>query len=283
LGRLFDGVHPRTGESLGEPYRVRDGADRVTGWDLTFSAPKSVSALWATVGGEVGMEVRDAHDAAVATALDHLEDHAAFSRQGKAGVRQVDSEGLLAAAFVHRSSRAGDPQLHTHVLVSGRVRCADGVWRALDSRALHRELKTAGMVYQAGLRVELANRLGVAWTPVDRHGQAEVVGVPGDLRALFSKRATAVEGRAWELIAEAEAKLGRELSPKGRRRIYEVAVLETRTAKQRGGELDEGLFDRWRSEAIAAGCEPRAVGRGGTGPQDVAPPRAVGCRWRGAR
>jgi conjugative relaxase-like TrwC/TraI family protein len=256
LGRLFDGVHPRTGESLGEPYRVRDGADRVTGWDLTFSAPKSVSALWATVGGEVGMEVRDAHDAAVAAALDYLEDHAAFSRQGKAGVRQVDSEGLLAAAFVHRSSRAGDPQLHTHVLVSGRVRCTDGVWRALDSRALHRELKTAGMVYQAALRVELANRMGVAWTPVDSHGQAEIVGVPDELRALFSKRAAAVEARARELIAEAESKLGRELTPKGRRRIYEVAVLETRTAKERGGEPDEGLFDRWRSEAIAAGCDP---------------------------
>jgi conjugative relaxase-like TrwC/TraI family protein len=257
LGRLFDGVHPRTGESLGERYRVRDGADRVTGWDLTFSAPKSVSALWATVGGEVGMEVRDGHDAAAAAALDYLEDHAAFSRQGKAGVRQVDSEGLLAAAFVHRSSRAGDPQLHTHVLVSGRVRCTDGVWRALDSRALHRELKTAGMVYQAALRVEVANRLGVAWTPVDRHGQAEIVGVPNVLCGLFSKRAAAVEARARELIAEAEATLGRELTPKGRRRIYEVAVLETRTAKERGGEPDEGLFDRWRSEAIAAaGCGP---------------------------
>jgi conjugative relaxase-like TrwC/TraI family protein len=256
LARLFDGVHPRTGESLGEPYRVRDGADRVTGWDLTFSAPKCVSASWATVGGEVGMEVRDAHDAAVAAALDYLEDHAAFSRQGKGGVRQVDTEGLLAATFVHRSSRAGDPQLHTHVLVSGRVRCADGVWRALDSRALHRELKTAGMVYQAGLRVELTNRLGVAWTPVDRHGQAEIVGVPNKLCALFSKRAAAVEARAREFIGEAEAKLGRELTPKGRRRFYEVAVLETRTAKQRGGELDQGLFDRWRSEAIAAGYDP---------------------------
>ncbi len=95
----------------------------MTGWDLTFSAPKSVSALWAVGGGEVGMEVRDAHDAAVAAAVGYLEEHAAFSRTGKAGVRQVDTDGLLAAAFVHRSSRAGDPQLHTHVLVSGRVRC----------------------------------------------------------------------------------------------------------------------------------------------------------------
>ncbi|MGH9192073.1 MAG: MobF family relaxase [Acidimicrobiales bacterium] len=256
LARLFDGRHPVSGESLGEPYRVRDGADRVTGWDLTFSAPKSVSTLWATAGGEVGMAVREGHDAAVAAALDYLEDHAAFSRQGKAGVRQVDTEGLLAAAFVHRASRAGDPQLHTHVLVSGRVRCADGVWRALDSRALHRELKTAGMVYQAALRPELTTRLGVGWTSVDRHGQAELVGVPSALRERFSQRTAAVEARAGELIAEAEAVLGRELTPKGRRRIYKVAVLETRTAKDGGGESDEGLFDRWRAEAVAAGWDP---------------------------
>jgi conjugative relaxase-like TrwC/TraI family protein len=256
LARLFDARHPVSGESLGEPYRVRDGADRVTGWDLTFSAPKSVSTLWATAGGEVGMAAREGHDAAVAAGLVYLEDHAAFSRQGKSGVRQVDTEGVLAAAFVHRTSRAGDPQLHTHVLVSGRVRCLDGVWRALDSRALHWELKTGGMVYQAALRAELTARLGVEWTSVDHHGQAELVDVPTGLRDRFSQRAAAVEARAAELIAEAEATLGRELTPKGRRRIYEVAVLETRTAKHSGAESDEGLFDRWRGEAVAAGWDP---------------------------
>jgi conjugative relaxase-like TrwC/TraI family protein len=127
LARLFEGVHPETGEPLGADYKVRAGADRVTGWDLTFSAPKSLSALWALGGGEVGLATREAHDAAVAAGLEYLEEHASFSRQGKAGIRQVDTEGLLAAAFVHRTSRAEDPQLHTHVLVSGRVRCEDGV------------------------------------------------------------------------------------------------------------------------------------------------------------
>ncbi|MFP5256089.1 MAG: MobF family relaxase [Acidimicrobiia bacterium] len=256
LALLFAGTHPGSGESLGAAYSVRDGADRVTGWDLTFSAPKSVSALWATAGGEVGMAVREAHAAAVAAGIDYLEEHAAFGRQGKAGVRQVDTDGFLAAAFVHRSSRAGDPQLHTHVLVSGRVRCADGVWRALDSRALHRQLKPAGMVYQAALRVELTNRLGVAWDEVDRHGQAEIHGVPTGVRELFSKRAAQVAPRAQELIAEAEAKLGRPLTAKGRRRFYEVAVLETRPAKEPIGEADQGLFDRWHTEAIEAGLDP---------------------------
>ncbi len=85
LARLFQAVHPATGEALGAGYRVRADSDRVTGWDLTFSAPKSLSALWALGGGEIGMAAREAHDAAVAAGLEYLEEHAAFSRQGKAG------------------------------------------------------------------------------------------------------------------------------------------------------------------------------------------------------
>jgi len=257
LGRLFaEGRHPSTGEALGADYAVSADRDKVLGWDLTFSAPKSVSVLWATAGASIGMEVREAHDAAVLAGLSYLELHAAFARQGKAGVRQVDTAGLVGAAFVHRSSRAGDPQLHTHVLVSGRVRCTDGVWRALDSRALHRELKPAGMVYQAALRAELTARLGIDWGPISRHGQADIAGVPRTAMSTFSKRARQVEARARELIAAAEAELGRELTDAGRRRIYKVAVLETRPAKAHDGGPVEGLFDRWRTEASAAGHDP---------------------------
>ena len=267
LARLFDARHPRLGDSLGAPYMVRDGFDRVTGWDLTFSSPKSVSVLWAVGGADIGLEVRDAHDAAVRAALAYLEEHAAFSRAGKAGVRQVDTHGLVAAGFVHRSSRAGDPQLHTHVLVSGRVRCEDGVWRSLDSRAMHRQLKPGGMVYQAALRAELTERLGVAWTSVDRNGQAEITGVPVGLRRLFARRRAVVEIRAAELIGELEGKAGRSLTPVERRRAFERAVLETRHAKPHDvGETDIGLHDRWTVEAERAGHAPAswigdAVGR----------------------
>lgn len=140
--------------------------------------------------------------------------------------------------------------------MSGRVRCGDATWRALDSRALHRQLKPAGMVYQAALRAELTARLGVSWTPVDRHGQAEVDGVPAGLRRLYSRRRAAVEARAGERIARAEADLERALTPEERRRAYEIAVLETRQAKHRGPEADVGLHDRWRAEAEAAGFGP---------------------------
>ncbi len=253
LARLFQAVHPDTGQALGAAYTVRAGADRVTGWDLTFSAPKSLSVLWALGGGEVGMAAKEAHDAAVAAGLEYLEEHAAFSRAGKAGIRQVDTEGLLAAAFVHRMSRAGDPQLHTHVLVSGRVRCSDGIWRALDSRALHRELKPAGLVYHAALRAESETRLGVVWGAVDRNGQTDIVGVPEELIDHYSKRRKAVEVQAKASIAETEDILGRSLTLQERRRCYERAVLETRKVKDHAEVCDQGLHDRWHADAEAAG------------------------------
>ena len=107
----------------------------VAGYDLTFSPVKSVSALWAIAPLPMAERIEAAHDAAVADVLEWLQDSAAFTRTGANGVAQVDTEGLIAAAFTHRDSRAGDPDLHTHVAVSNKVSHVDanGVrrWLAL--------------------------------------------------------------------------------------------------------------------------------------------------------
>ena len=115
-------IHPTENTELGRPWRT----DAVTGYDLCFSAPKSVSALWALGGEQTTAAVRAAHRAAVGAALDYLDAHAAFSRVGRDGPVQVASDGFAAALFDHRTSRAGDPQLHTHALVVNKVRCPDG-------------------------------------------------------------------------------------------------------------------------------------------------------------
>lgn len=253
LAALFDMRHPVSGERLGDDYVVPASRDRVYGWDLTCSAPKSVSSLWAVGGGGVGMEVRDAHDVAVQAGMTYLEEHAAFGRQGKAGIRQVDTDGLVAAAFVHRVSRNGDPQLHTHLLVSNRVRCADGVWRALDSKALHPQIKPAGMIYQAALRAELTARLGVRWGPVSEDGQAEIQGVPEKLQKQWSSRRRDIEAAGRTLIAEQEAKLERRLTPAERRVWFERAALNTRSAKDHDGVSDAGLHDQWSRDAESLG------------------------------
>ena len=140
----------------------------------------------------------------------------------------TDTEGLVIARFEHRTSRALDPQLHSHCLVLNKVRDAqDGSWRALHGRPLFEEAKTAGMLYQAALRAELTCRLGVTWGPVSEHGQAELAGIPQQLLARFSTRTAEVEAAAEAKIAELERALGRPLEADERGRVYRLAVLDT--------------------------------------------------------
>ena len=181
------GLHPGTGNRLGRAWRT----DAVTGYDLTFSAPKSVSALWALGSEDIATASMAAHCAAVRAGLAYLDLHAALSRRGTDGTEQISTGGLAAACFDHRTSRAGDPQLHTHALVINKVQCEDGRWRTLDGTELFEHKKSAGMVYQAALRNEMHARLGVTFDEVNEHGQAEIRGIPFDLLKLWSKRTCA--------------------------------------------------------------------------------------------
>src|SRR3712207_544521 len=99
----------------------RPATRAVAGYDMTFSPVKSVSALWAIAPRQVAEQIEAAHAAAVADTLAWLERQACFTRLGAGGARQVETRGLIAAVFTHRDSRAGDPDLHTHVAVSNKV------------------------------------------------------------------------------------------------------------------------------------------------------------------
>jgi conjugative relaxase-like TrwC/TraI family protein len=258
LGLAFgEACDPETGERLGRPWR----ADGVIGFDATFSAPKSVSLLFALGDREVRAQVRAAHVSAVEDAgLAYLEDHAAFTRRGRNGVMVTDTDGLVIARFEHRTSRALDPQLHSHCLVLNKVRDAcDGSWRSLHGRPLFEEAKTAGMLYQVALRNELTRRLGVAWGPVSEHGQAELAGIPQPLLTRFSTRATEVNAAADAKIAELERTLGRALEADERGRVYRLAVLATRRPKQHETVHELSLYERWAVEVRDAGWEPADV------------------------
>ena len=162
---------------------------RNAGYDMTVSAPKSVSVLFALGDPMLQRAVRSAHDRAVREAFGHVERTAAAVRRGHGGARVEPADGLIAAAFRHRTSRAGDPQLHTHVLVANLGRGPDGRWTALDGRRLYAQARTTSFIYQAVLRSELTRSLGVEWLPV-RDGIAEIAGVPraGDARVQPSPR-----------------------------------------------------------------------------------------------
>ncbi len=241
------GLHPGTGERLGRAWR----ADAVTGFDLTFSAPKSVSALWALGSTGVAVAAMGAHRAAVEAGLAYLDTHAGLSRRGTDDVEQIGTAGLTVALFDHRTSRAGDPQLHPHALVINKVRCADGTWRTLDATELFHHKKSAGMIYQAALRSEMQQRLGVAFAEGNEHGQAEILGVPQVLLFLWSKRTTQIDGEAAPKIAEYEKLLGRALTPSERVNVVKTAVLKTRPGKEHP-ELS-ALHGHWTAEAEQSG------------------------------
>ena len=243
-------------ESAAECGRV--GQSRVTGYDLTFSAPKSVSTLWALGDARMMTEIDAAHTAAVNAALGYLEVHASLSRRGRDGVEQVPSAGFAAACFDHRTSRTGDPQLHTHALVVNKVRCTDGAWRTLDGHEVFHHKKSAGVLYQSALRAELSARLPVSFGPVSEHGQAEIAGVPEYLMTAWSTRTSAVLADAVPTISDAEDALGRPVSAAERARIIKTAVLSTRPAKD--APVPEG--DRrvlWVAQAAALGFATDAV------------------------
>ncbi len=262
-------LHPRTGRQLGRGWRV----DGVTGYDLCLSAPKSVSALWAIGGEPTAAAVLAGHQAAVSAALEYVDGHASFSRVGADGHTQVATGGLAAAVFDHRTSRAGDPQLHSHALVVNKVRCPDGGWRTIDGTELFRHKKAAGAIYQAALRAELTGRLGVNWTQVTPDGQAEIAGVPERLLRLWSKRTAQVLAEAGPVIARYEDALGRPLSFAERTAVTKVVVLKTRPGKEQVDIV--ALTERWQREAAGAGWVHATL----EGAVDAArDPRAA--RWR---
>jgi conjugative relaxase-like TrwC/TraI family protein len=132
-------------------------------FDLTFSAPKSVSVLFAIAPTHVSGQLVACHEEAVKAALDYLQDTAVSVRRGRAGAHVERAQGLIAASYRHRMSRALDPQLHTHVVAANLAQGPDGRFTALQSSQLYREAKTAGFLYQAHLRALVSERLGLEW------------------------------------------------------------------------------------------------------------------------
>ncbi|HET8814506.1 MAG TPA: MobF family relaxase [Solirubrobacterales bacterium] len=238
LTGMLTGTNPASGEPLG--LRHVEGGP-VPGFDLTFSAPKSVSVMWALGGHPVAAEVKAAHAAAVDAGLAYLQREACWTRRGAGGREFLKGNGFLAAGYVHRSSRAGDMQLHTHVLVANAT-FAEGRWTRLYHPAIYDHAKTASYIYEAHLRDELTRRLGVRWREV-RNGIAEIEGFdPDHLRAFSTRR---------QQILEAA---GEGASPRAR----QIATLQTRVAKDRD-LTTESLRDLWREKAEEIGLTRESI------------------------
>lgn len=238
----------------------------VAGFDLTFSVPKSVSVLWGVVDAVTQERIVAAHHAAVADVIDLFEREVAATRAGisdrDGAVAQVDVAGVAAVAYDHFDSRAGDPQLHTHVVIANKVLTdMDGRWRSLDGRPVFASRTGLSAHYDALLADRLSRDLGIEWDlrqrGPDRNARWEVAGVTDDLITEFSGRTREIELKKDDLIAEYVARHGRMPSAKTIVELRAQATLATRPPKEVRSLAD--LTADWRQRAAERlGTEPTA-------------------------
>jgi conjugative relaxase-like TrwC/TraI family protein len=255
LRAVLAGLAPGTGLTP-DGTTLRAHPRRVPGFDLTFSVPKSVSVAYALADRRVQHLIVTACEAALAETLGWLEREACFVRRGtnKAenrdtwgeawGTRRMVARGFVGATYRHRTSRAGDPHLHWHVLVTNLAQGIDGRWSALDGRAIYDTARTGGAVFQAAMRRELTAALGVEWGPVHEDA-AEIAGIPHGVLHEFSQR--------HEQIAEWLADAG-EAGPAA----AAVAQRATRARKQVPADFSAVEAD-WHARADAAGWGTREL------------------------
>ena len=239
--------------------QTRQKQSAVAGYDMTFSPVKSVSTLWAIAPLPVARQIEDAHRRAVTDAITFLESQACFSRLGADGVAQVSTDGLIAAAFTHRDSRAGDPDLHTHVTIANKVRVTDpsggSKWMALDGRPLYKAVVSASEVYNSRLEAYCEQQLGVVFSErpsldTRKRPVREIEGVSPELMRRWSSRRAAIEARTAELAHQFQQDHGREPTSTEAFDLAQKATLETRDRKHEPRSYAEQR-QAWHGEATA--------------------------------
>ncbi|WP_407154792.1 MobF family relaxase [Bradyrhizobium sp. STM 3557] len=229
------GIDPKTGERLAQ--LGGRGREHSAGWDMTFSAPKSVSVLWALSEATERPMIAQAHRSAVLAATAYLEATVGWARRGRAGAAREQTAGLLMAQFDHHTSRECDPQLHTHSFIFNLAPRRDGSWGAIVSRELYKAQKRAGATYRQNLAAELEGH-GIR---LERQKNTlRVAAIPRHVERAFSKRRQAIEKAA---------QVHGYSTPKE----MELATLRTRRPK-RDAKLGE-LINHWQAEAKALGFE----------------------------
>ena len=269
-------AEPHAGPERRAELRAQaDRAERqpVAFLDATFSAPKSVSVLGVaferaatearTAGDEPAAQAWEAHARAVEeavmagarAALEYLQERAGYARVGHHGGQAgqwIDAHHFVVAQFLQHDSRDRDPQLHVHQAILNRVLCADGVWRALDSRAIHTWRAAAAAVGERVMEAYLTRALGVRFETRPDGKAREVIGVRAEIRELFSSRRHVIGPAAQRLITAFRERYDRDPSALERTRLAQQATLATRKAKSHEGERLGQRLDRWSAQAHAA-------------------------------
>ena len=237
--RLYHGFAPDSGGKL---TRNAGSERRSAGLDMTFSADKSVSALWAIADPELRSEIEDAHNDAARVALEEtVLRHCAYTRiRNRDGEIEVLPADIAAAMFQHGTSRDNDPQLHTHCVIFNAARThRDGKYRALHQHPVYTWMKAAGAVYRNTLAWSLQERLGIRMEQYGKDGEfTRIAGMPEDLIGHWSKRRAA--------IIEAAREMGFTVEGNAPRAAAANKITRAGKSPDNDPEIRHG---RWRGEA----------------------------------
>ncbi|TVU58460.1 AAA family ATPase [Paenarthrobacter nitroguajacolicus] len=270
-----DATHPDSEEPLGRPHAQPPISQEVSnpnatkhavaGFDLTFSVPKSVSTLWALSPRHLQEQILGTHHEAIEATLAWMEQQVINTRSGRNGVAHVGTRGVIAAAFDHWESRAGDPQLHTHLVIANRVqRITDSAWVTLDSRSLYKAVVAAsehynGLLFDA-LETSLGTETEIRAPAQNTHNPSQqLTGIAEALIREFSNRSRLIDIETDRLIKQWTTKHGTPPTATTTVRLRQQATLSTRTPKNASPSPLRLLSAQWRDRAKTKGFDPESV------------------------
>lgn len=224
----------------------------VAGFDLVFTPPKSVSIAWGLGDEQLRRGIESAHERAIQDVIRHLEKNVVMTRRGRNGVRQIEtSSGVIGTKFRHWDSRAGDPNLHDHVVIANRVRGVDGQWSSIDGRMIYAHGVEASELYNSLVQQYVTELTGLQFEARSLNGKQpvhEIVGIDDEMVRAFSSRRGEISAALEQVTAQFVEAHGCAPSEKQLIQLAQQATLATRPAKDGVHSLEE-LHAEWVAQA----------------------------------
>ena len=277
--RMHDGAEPTKAQMQeirfrvgGELYRAQRGIEpthaqlrqfiaenskkhqtAIAGFDLVFTPSKSVSIAWGLGDKQLRKDIEAAHEHAIQDVVRHLESNVVMTRRGHNGIRQIDTKsGIIGTKFRHYDSRAGDPNLHDHVVIANRVEGADDKWSSIDGRVLYQYGVECSELYNSKVQEYVTQLTGLQFEPRMQNGKPihEIVGISDETIRAFSSRRGDISAELDRVKAKFVADNGYEPSEKQLIKLAQQATLATRPAKSEARSLED-LHTEWVAAAHA--------------------------------
>lgn len=224
----------------------------VAGYDLVFTPPKSVSIAWGLGDEQLRRGIESAHERTIQDVIRHLEQNVVMTRRGRNGVRQIEtSSGVIGTKFRHWDSRAGDPNLHDHVVIANRVQGVDGQWSSIDGRMIYAYGVEASELYNSLVQQYVTELTGLQFEARSLNGKQpvhEIVGIDDEMVRAFSSRRGEISAALEQVTAKFVEEHGYAPSEKQLIQLAQQATLATRPAKDGVHSLEE-LHAEWVAQA----------------------------------